>query len=74
MSTLTGNRRMFALAFLAAAFAVMSLALVTPTAFAQGNSLTASGNQTGSNATASGNQTSTSGGDMAQGDPDGDGL
>lgn|GEM_PF-3687642 len=44
-------------------------------AFAQGNNVTTSGNQTGGNATATGNQTSSSGGgDMDQGDPDGDGI
>ena len=44
-------------------------------AFAQGNNMTAGGNQTDTNSTApAGNQSSTQGGDMAQGDPDGDGL
>jgi hypothetical protein len=43
-------------------------------AFAQGNNMTASGNQTAGNATATGNQTNSGDGDMAQGDPDGDGL
>lgn len=44
-------------------------------ASAQGNNMTTTtGNQTGGNATATGNQTSSSGGDLAQGDPDGDGI
>lgn len=45
-------------------------------AFAQGNNMTTTtGNQTGGNTTALGNQTSDSDeGDMAQGDPDGDGI
>ncbi|WP_148699315.1 hypothetical protein [Candidatus Nitrososphaera evergladensis] len=45
-------------------------------ASAQGNNLTAFGNQTSGNMTASGNQTSSSDeeGDLAQGDPDGDGI
>jgi hypothetical protein len=38
-----------------------------------GNMTTMTGNQTGGNTTASGNQTS-SNSDLAQGDPDGDGL
>nr|WP_294807233.1 hypothetical protein [uncultured Nitrososphaera sp.] len=58
MSSLTGNKRVFVLAFLAAGFAVMSLALVTPAAFAQ-NATMPGGNQTtpGGNATMPGGNT-----------------
>jgi hypothetical protein len=44
-------------------------------AFAQGGNMTTTGNQTSGNMTTTGNQTSPStGGDLATGDPDGDGL
>ncbi|AIC16971.1 hypothetical protein [Nitrososphaera viennensis] len=52
MSSLTGNKRAFVLALLAAGFAVASVAIATPVAFAQnvtppGGNVTPPGNVTG---------------------------
>jgi hypothetical protein len=64
MSSLTGIKMVFLIAVLAAGFAVASLAITTPSAFAQnatnatGNATMPAGNQTGTNATMpAGNQT-----------------
>ncbi|AIF83000.1 hypothetical protein NTE_00924 [Candidatus Nitrososphaera evergladensis SR1] len=50
MSSLTGNKKAFTFALLAAGFVVVSLAIATPVAFAQ-NATMPGGNQTGGNTT-----------------------
>jgi hypothetical protein len=74
MSSLTGNRKVFILAVLAAGFAVASVAITMPVAAAQnatnsgGNMTTPGGNMTtpGGNMTTPGGNMTTPGGNMTQ--------